>query len=173
IAYVPQRESVDWDYPIRARDVVAMGLYGEIGLLRRVRREHLRRADEALERVGMGELGDRRIGALSGGQQQRVFLARALVQGADLYVMDEPFAGVDATTERALLELMRGLRAAGSTLLCVHHDLGTVPEFFDHVVLLNRRTVAAGPVGEAFTQPHLEACYGRNVRAAGPAADER
>ncbi|MDA1265666.1 MAG: metal ABC transporter ATP-binding protein [Planctomycetota bacterium] len=160
IAYVPQRESVDWEYPISARDVVAMGLYRRLGLFRWVTREAKRAAQEALDRVGMSAFVNRRIGALSGGQQQRVFLARALVQKADLYLMDEPFAGIDATTEQVILDLMRGLRAEGATLACVHHDLATVAEKFDHAVLLNLRVVACGAVSSVFHRENLARCYG-------------
>ena len=160
IAYVPQRESVDWEYPISAREVVAMGLYREMGLFRRVGKEQRMKADEALDRVGMKEYGHTQIGSLSGGQQQRVFLARALVQDADLYLMDEPFAGIDATTEKVILELMQDLRAAGASLVCVHHDLPTVADYFDHLALLNLRVVASGELSEVFNRETLTQCYG-------------
>jgi len=160
VAYVPQRESIDWDYPISAREVVAMGLYGRIGIGKRVRGEHYKKAEEALDRVRMLDCAKNQIGELSGGQQQRVFLARALIQNADLYLMDEPFAGIDATTEKIILELMQELRGAGSTILCVHHDLPTVADYFDHLTLLNLRIVASGPLEEVFTESHLHKCYG-------------
>lgn len=160
IAYVPQRESVDWDYPISAREVVAMGLYREMGLFRRVGKAQRIKADEALDRVGMLEHAEARIGALSGGQQQRVFLARSIVQNADLYVMDEPFAGIDATTEKVILDLMKDLQANGATLVCVHHDLPTVADYFDHLALLNLRVVASGKTAEVFTKETLTQCYG-------------
>ncbi len=160
VAYVPQRESVDWEYPICARDVVAMGLYREMGLFRRVGKAQREKADAALDRVGMVDYGDRQIGQLSGGQQQRVFLARAEVQQADLYVMDEPFAGIDATTEKVILQLMTELRDAGATLLCVHHDLPTVADYFDHLILMNLRVVASGEMHETFTKEKLTQCYG-------------
>lgn len=160
VGYVPQRESVDWDFPIDALDVVTMGLYREIGWCRPVGRSHRQRAMEALERVGVADLAGRQISQLSGGQQQRTFLARALVQDADLYFMDEPFAAVDASTEAAIVELLRDMRAAGKTALVVHHDLQTVPDYFDSVILLNMRVVAHGPVAEVFTPENLQKTYG-------------
>lgn len=160
VGYVPQRESVDWDFPVSALDVVTMGLYREIGWLRRVRKEHTRRAAEAMEQVGIGELAQRQISELSGGQQQRTFLARALVQQADLYLMDEPFAAVDAATEQAIIEVLRTMKQAGKTALVIHHDLQSVPQFFDHVLLLNMRVVAFGPVDQVFTNENLQKTYG-------------
>jgi manganese/zinc/iron transport system ATP- binding protein len=160
VGYVPQRESVDWDFPTSALDVVAMGLYGRIGWFRRPSRHHRETALACLDKVGMKDLAHRQISQLSGGQQQRVFLARALAQDARLYLMDEPFAGVDATTERAILTLLKELRNNGRTVVAVHHDLQTVAEYFDHVVLLNMRLVAAGPVATTFTAEHLQRTYG-------------
>ncbi len=160
VGYVPQRESVDWDYPISALDVVTMGTYGRVGLMRPVRRKHKDEAREALEHVGIGHLGDRQISQLSGGQQQRVFLARALAQDARLYFMDEPFAAVDAATERAIVGLLHELKDQGKTCLVVHHDLSTVSQYFDWVVLLNMRVVKAGPTREVFTRENLHATYG-------------
>lgn len=160
IAYVPQRGSVDWDFPISAHQVVTMGLYGKIGWFRPVTRKYKQLAMQALERVGMADYAKRQISQLSGGQQQRVFLARALAQDADLYLMDEPFAGVDASTERAIVELLRDLRNQGKTALVVHHDLQTVPEYFDDVLLLNMRLVASGSVKQVFTEENLRATYG-------------
>jgi manganese/zinc/iron transport system ATP- binding protein len=160
VGYVPQRTSVDWDFPVSALDVVTMGLYGRIGWCRPVRAVHRRLALAALEKVELAEFASRQISQLSGGQQQRVFLARALVQDADLYLMDEPFAGVDAATERAILTLLGELRAAGKTALVVHHDLQTVAEYFDEVVLLNLRLIAAGPMSEVFTPENLRRTYG-------------
>ena len=160
VGYVPQRGSVDWDFPVNALDVVAMGLYKQIGWFRPVSRRYRRQAMEYLERVGMAEYAKRQISQLSGGQQQRVFLARALAQQADLYLMDEPFVGVDAATERAIVAILQELRAAGKTALVVHHDLQTVPEYFDHVLLLNMRLVATGPVADVFTPENLRATYG-------------
>jgi len=160
VGYVPQRESVDWDFPVSVLDVVTMGLYGRIGWFGRVRRRHREAARRALEQVGIGELADRQISQLSGGQQQRTFLARALVQEADLYLMDEPFAAVDAATEQAIVEILRSMRAAGRTAVVIHHDLHTVPDYFDSVVLLNMRVVAEGPTQQVFTRENLERTYG-------------
>ena len=160
VGYVPQRESVDWDFPVSALDVVAMGTYGRIGWCRPVRRVHRRRALEALEHVGIGHLRDRQISQLSGGQQQRVFLARALAQEASLYFMDEPFAAVDAATERAIVALLKEFKQQGKTCLVVHHDLSTVTQYFDWVILLNLRVVDAGPVGTVFHNENLKKTYG-------------
>lgn len=160
VGYVPQRESVDWEFPVSALDVVAMGLYNEIGWCRPVRNKHRARAMEALRRVGIADLAKRQISQLSGGQQQRTFLARALVQDADLYLMDEPFAAVDAATELAIVEILRDLRRRGKTAIVIHHDLQTVPDYFDHVVLLNMRVVAHGPVQTTFTPENLQKTYG-------------
>lgn len=160
IGYVPQRESVDWDYPISALDVVTMGTYGRIGLFRPVRRVHKEAAMQALEHVGIAHLAKRQISQLSGGQQQRVFLARALAQDARLYFMDEPFAAVDAATERAIVALLHELKEQGKTCLVVHHDLATVTKYYDWVVLLNMRVVAAGPTEEVFTKERLRETYG-------------
>lgn len=160
VGYVPQRESVDWDFPISAVDVVAMGLYGQIGWFLPVRKKHRQAAMQALGRVGIAELAHRQISQLSGGQQQRVFLARALVQNADLYLMDEPFAAVDAATEKAIVDILRDMQRAGKTAVVIHHDLQTVPEYFDYVILLNMRVVAHGPVEEVFTTDNLQKAYG-------------
>lgn len=160
VGYVPQRESVDWDFPVDALDVVTMGLYRRIGWCRPVRKQHRDLAMAALDRVGMADLAGRQISQLSGGQQQRTFLARALVQDADLYFMDEPFAAVDASTEAAIVELLRDMKRQGKTALVVHHDLQTVPEYFDSVLLLNMRVVAHGPVDEVFTPENLQKTYG-------------
>ena len=160
VGYVPQRGSVDWDFPVNALDVVAMGLYRRIGWCRPVSRRYRQQAMEFLERVGMAQYAKRQISQLSGGQQQRVFLARALAQQADLYLMDEPFVGVDAATERAIVTILHELKDAGKTALVVHHDLQTVPEYFDHVLLLNMRLVATGPVSDVFTPENLRATYG-------------
>ncbi len=163
VAYVPQRGSVDWDFPTSVLDVVMMGLYGRLGWFRRPGRAEREAALGALEKVGMADFAGRQISQLSGGQQQRVFLARALVQDAQVYVMDEPFQGVDATTERAIVTLLQELRKAGKTLVVVHHDLQTVPEYFDWVLLLNVRRIAAGPVAEVFTEENLRLTYGGRV----------
>lgn len=166
IAYVPQRASVDWDFPATVLDVVVMGLYRDIGFLRFAGRKHRDRAIDCLRRVGMESFAHRQIGQLSGGQQQRVFLARALAQSADLYIMDEPFAGVDAATERAIISVLKDLNAEGKTIICVHHDLATVREYFDHVLLVNVRKVAEGPVSTAFTSENLQATYGGRLATA-------
>ncbi len=160
IGYVPQRGSVDWQFPTNALDVVTMGTYGRLGWIRRPGRAERARARQSLEQVGLADFADRQISQLSGGQQQRVFLARALAQDADLYIMDEPFAGVDAQTERAIIDLLQTLRNQGKTVVCVHHDLETAPAYFDWLVLLNVRAIAAGPVASTFTADHLRATYG-------------
>ncbi|MEM6678615.1 MAG: metal ABC transporter ATP-binding protein [Pseudomonadota bacterium] len=165
IAYVPQRASVDWDFPTRVIDVVLMGLYRELGMLGRLRGHHRARALAALDRVGMADFADRQIGQLSGGQQQRVFLARALAQGADLYLLDEPFAGVDAATERAIIEVLKTLRAEGRSLVAVHHDLATLGAYFDHALFINVRAMAEGPVAETFSEETLQATYGGRLAA--------
>jgi len=160
VGYVPQRESVDWDFPVSALDVVAMGTYRKLGWLKRVGKRERQLAQHALEQVGIGHLADRQISQLSGGQQQRVFLARALAQDAQLYFMDEPFAAVDAATEQAIVQLLQELNERGKTCLVVHHDLATVAKYFDWVVLLNMRVVASGPTSEIFTSENLEKTYG-------------
>jgi len=170
VGYVPQRGSVDWDFPTSVLDVVMMGRYGRLGWLRRPRREDRELALEALEKVGMARFAERQISQLSGGQQQRTFLARALVQAAQIYFMDEPFQGVDATTERAIVDLLKELRAAGKSVIVVHHDLQTVPEYFDWVMLLNVRRIAAGPVGNVFTEENLRLTYGGRIGLLAPAA---
>ncbi len=166
IAYVPQRASVDWDFPTRVIDVVLMGLSRQLGLLGRIKARHMSRAMDCLQRVGMRDFADRQIGQLSGGQQQRVFLARALAQDADLYLLDEPFAGVDAATEKAIIAVLKSLREAGKTVVAVHHDLATVTDYFDHVFLINTRKVAEGPVAEAFTAETLQSAYGGRLATA-------
>ena len=166
LAYVPQRASVDWDFPTRVIDVVMMGLYRDLGLLRLVRSHHREKAMSALERVGMADFADRQIGQLSGGQQQRVFLARSLAQDADLYLLDEPFAGVDAATERAIVDVLKQLRDEQRTVVCVHHDLSTVDDYFDRVLLINVRKIAEGPVGSVFSEQNLQATYGGRLASA-------
>lgn len=160
VGYVPQREQVDWDFPVNVMDVVLMGRYGRRGWLRRVTKEDHRIAEESLEKVGMLPFRHRQIANLSGGQQQRVFLARALAQQSDLYLMDEPFAGVDATTERAIVTLLQQLQSEGKTILVVHHDLTTAKEYFDHLLLLNMRLVAFGKTEDVFTVEQLQKTYG-------------
>jgi manganese/zinc/iron transport system ATP- binding protein len=163
IAYVPQRGSVDWDFPTTVLDVVMMGSYGGLGWFRRPGAREREAATAALAQVGMEAYADRQISQLSGGQQQRVFLARALVQDARVYLMDEPFQGVDAKTERAIVEVLRELRSAGRTVVVVHHDLETVPEYFEWVLLLNVKRIACGPVAEVFNEENLRAAYGGKV----------
>lgn len=163
VAYVPQRETVDWDFPTSVLDVVMMGRYGDLGWFRRPGAKERKLATEALAKVEMEALADRQISQLSGGQQQRVFLARALVQDARVYLMDEPFQGVDATTERAIVQVLQDLRAQGNTVVAVHHALQTVPEYFDEVMILNVRHIAFGPVEEVFTDENLRSAYGGRV----------
>jgi len=163
VGYVPQRGSVDWDFPTSVLDVVMMGRYGALGWFKRPGTAERTAAFDALDKVGMKSFAERQISQLSGGQQQRVFLARALVQDAQLYFMDEPFQGVDATTERAIVTLLQELRSAGKTVVVVHHDLQTVPEYFDWVTMLNVRRIASGPVSEVFTEQNLRQTYGGKV----------
>ncbi|MCY8310087.1 metal ABC transporter ATP-binding protein [Bacillus vallismortis] len=160
IGYVPQRGSVDWDFPTNALDVVLMGRYGRIGLLKRPKKADVELAQAALEKVGMLDYAKRQISQLSGGQQQRVFLARALCQDADIYFMDEPFAGVDAATERAIMTLLAELKEKGKTVLVVHHDLQTAEDYFDWILLLHLRKIAFGPAENVFTIENLQKTYG-------------
>ena len=171
VGYVPQRESVDWDFPVSALEVVTMGRYGRLGWMRRPGREDRRVAEEALDKVGMGDFAGRQISQLSGGQQQRVFLARALAQDTRIYLMDEPFAGVDATTEQAIIDILMELRALGRTILCVHHDLQTVTRYFDWVIMLNMRVVASGPTAEVFSEENLHKTYGGRLTVLSQAAE--
>lgn len=159
IAYVPQRGSVDWNFPTNALDVVLMGRYADIGWFKRPNKNDKKIAIEALKKVAMEDFSKRQISQLSGGQQQRVFLARALVQDADIYIMDEPFAGVDAKTEKAIINLLKELRSRGKTVVSVHHDLQTVEEYFDWVSLINRTVVKTGPVKEVFTNENIQKTY--------------
>jgi manganese/zinc/iron transport system ATP- binding protein len=165
VAYVPQRDAVDWDFPITVREVVEMGRYPRVGWVRRLRGDDRVVVDEALDRVGMGAFADRQIGRLSGGQRQRVFLARALAEEAPVLLMDEPFAGVDARTEATLLELLRELRAGGRSIVVVHHDLGVVRRAFDWALVLNVRTIASGPVDEALAPEVIARAYGTDAEA--------
>ncbi len=160
IGYVPQRGSIDWDFPVSVREVVLMGTYGNLGWFRRAGREEKMWADECIERVGLEEFRDRQIGQLSGGQQQRTFLARALAQRADIYFMDEPLAGVDAKTEKTIFSLLKELREKGKTIVVVHHDLRTVSQYFDYVILLNVRLISHGPTQSVFTDANLQKTYG-------------
>ena len=160
VGYVPQRESVDWDFPVNVLDVVTMGRYGRLPLVGRPGKEDKEIALACLEKVGMADFSRRQISQLSGGQQQRVFLARALTQDADVYLMDEPFAGVDASTEKAIIALLKDLKGRGKTVMVVHHDLHTVQEYFDWVMLLNTRLVEFGPAAEIFTAENVQKAYG-------------
>ncbi len=164
VAYVPQKGSVDWDFPTTALDVVIMGTYGSLGWIKRPGQKEKKRALEALEKVGMLPFKNRQISQLSGGQQQRIFLARALVQDASIYFMDEPFQGVDATTEKAIINILKELRKAGKTVIVVHHDLQTVPEYFDWVTFLNVKKIATGPVATIFNDDNLTKTYGINYK---------
>lgn len=162
IAYVPQRGSVDWDFPINVMDVVLMGRYGHLGWFKRPKSVELDLARQALAKVGLADLATRHISHLSGGQQQRVFLARALVQDADLYLMDEPFQGVDAQTEKVIIDLLKELRSRNKTVVVVHHDLHTVKTYFDWVTFIKGQVVASGPISQTFTQDNLSKTYGAN-----------
>lgn len=170
VAYVPQRESVDWDFPITVLELVLMGRYGHLGLFRSPRKADRDAAMHYLELVGMESFSHRQISQLSGGQQQRVFIARALLQEADLYFMDEPFAGIDASTEVVIMNLLHRLREKGKTVLVVHHDLSTVQRYFDWIVMLNMRLVSAGPVEQAFSAETLGRTYGKNLQLLGEVA---
>ncbi|PLR78501.1 manganese ABC transporter ATP-binding protein [Bacillus sp. V3-13] len=163
VGYVPQRESVDWDFPTDALDVVTMGRYGHLGWFKRPGIKDKEMALECLDKVGMSQYVNRQISQLSGGQQQRVFLARALVQDADLYFMDEPFVGVDAATEKAIIALLMNLKKQGKTVLVVHHDLNTVKEYFDWIMLLNVKLIGIGPTEELFTKDYLHKTYGGSL----------
>ena len=166
IAYVPQRASVDWDFPVTVIDVVLMGLYRSLGPFRLIGRAQRQVAMECLEEVDMAPLATRQIGQLSGGQQQRVFIARALAQKADLLLLDEPFAGVDAATEKTVITLLKELVGTGGTAIAVHHDLATVPDYFDDVLILNIRRIGSGPVGKVFTDANLADAYDRRLTRA-------
>jgi len=176
VGYVPQRESVDWEFPVTVLDVVLMGTYGRLGWFRRPRRSDREWALECLDQVGLAALADRQIGQLSGGQQQRTFLARALAQQAEIYFMDEPMAGVDAATESVIFDLLQRLRDQGKTVVVVHHDLRTVPKYFDHVVLMNMRLIASGPTSEVFHAENVAKTYGGRLAlldVAGEAIEAR
>ena len=159
LAYVPQRNSVDWDFPTTLFDVVEMGCYGRVGLFKRVNKEEKVKVLKAIEQVGMLEFKDRQISELSGGQQQRTFIARALVQEADIYLMDEPFQGVDSTTEKSIVNILKKLKSEGKTLIIVHHDLQTVPTYFETVTFINKTVIASGKVEKVFTQENIDITY--------------
>lgn len=172
VGYVPQRESVDWDFPVTVMDVALMGTYGKLGLFRRAGKKERHIASEALDKVGMLPYANRQIGNLSGGQQQRVFLARALAQDSDLYFMDEPFAGVDAATEAAIIALLQEMRERGKTVLVVHHDLQSAQEYFDRLILLNMRLVASGKTEDVFTSELLHKTYGGRLTVLSEMAEK-
>ncbi|SFQ02116.1 metal ABC transporter ATP-binding protein [Salibacterium halotolerans] len=172
IGYVPQRGEVDWDFPTNALDVVTMGRYGHVGLFRRPRKQDREVAFQSLKELGMEDYAKRQIRQLSGGQQQRVFLARAMAQDASLYIMDEPFAGIDAKTERAIIELMQKWKQQNKTIIVVHHDLQTAREYFDWMILLNKQVVAQGPTEEVFTKEKLQQAYGGQLAFLQSAASE-
>ena len=159
LAYVPQRNSVDWDFPTTLFDVVEMGCYGRVGLFKRVNKEEKVKVLKAIEQVGMLDFKNRQISELSGGQQQRTFIARALVQEADIYLMDEPFQGVDSTTEKSIVNILKKLKSEGKTLIIVHHDLQTVPTYFESVTFINKTVIASGKVKEVFTQENIDKTY--------------
>ncbi|MEI4771252.1 metal ABC transporter ATP-binding protein [Psychrobacillus sp. FJAT-51614] len=160
VGYVPQRNAVDWDFPTNALDVVLMGRYGHIGMIKKPSSKDKQIAMDCLKNVGMEAFADKSIGQLSGGQQQRVFLARALAQQADVYFMDEPFVGVDAATERTIIAILKDLKSQGKSVFVVHHDLQTAPEYFDWIVLLNQSIIASGPTEQTFTKDNLQDAYG-------------
>jgi manganese/zinc/iron transport system ATP- binding protein len=171
ISYVPQRESVDWDFPASVLDVVLMGRYGKLGLFKRPRKADRDVAMDCLKKVGMEAFAGRQISQLSGGQQQRTFIARALAQQADLYFMDEPFSGVDAATEKTIINLLRTMTQTQRTVIVVHHDLQSVSQYFDWVILLNTRLVAYGPTRTTFTQKNLQETYGGKLTILADVAD--
>lgn len=171
VGYVPQRESVDWDFPVSVLDVVTMGTYRELGWFKWVKKPQKERAMQAMEKVGIAHLAKRQISELSGGQQQRVFLARALAQDAQIYFMDEPFAAVDAATEEAIVSVLQELNKQGKTCLVVHHDLSTVARYFDWLILLNLRVVDSGPIDKVFTKENLEKTYGGSLSILNDAAE--
>jgi len=160
IVYVPQRTAVDWDFPMTVRDVVKQGRFGSIGWFKRLTKTEDQRVDEALNMVGIKDLEARQIGELSGGQQQRTFLARALAQDGDVYLMDEPFQGVDAATEKAIVSVIHNLRDAGHAVVIVHHDLSTIREYFDTILLINKTVIAQGNIDDVFTAENLQRAYG-------------
>lgn len=172
IGYIPQKESVDWDFPVTVFDVVLMGRYGHLGWFGRIRKEDRTKANECLEQVNMLAYADRPIGNLSGGQQQRVFLARALAQESAVYLMDEPFAGVDAVTEKTMISILQEMKNAGKTLMVVHHDLASAREYFDQLLLLNMRKVAYGPAPEVYTHELLQKTYGGKLAVLSEMATE-
>lgn len=172
VSYVPQRESVDWDFPISAMEVVSMGRYTSKNLFGKLKKKDKDAALQALEKVKLLEYKDRQISQLSGGQQQRVFIARSLAQEADLYILDEPFAGVDAASEAAIFELLSEMKSDGKNVVVVHHDLQSAAKFFEFIIMLNTRCVAAGPTSEVFTEENLEKTYGGQLNILSRIGDQ-
>lgn len=173
VAYVPQSEDIDWNFPVLVEDVVMMGRYGHMNMMRRAKARDHEAVATALARVGMADFRKRQIGELSGGQKKRVFLARALAQDGRVILLDEPFTGVDVNTEHAIIELLRSLRDEGRVMLVSTHNLGTVPEFCDRAVLLDRTVLAYGPIRETFTQENLERTFGGVLAQVAPDARAR
>lgn len=163
IAYVPQKETVDWDFPITVFDLVLMGAYKRAGLFRWISRCEKRRAQECIEAVGLKGFENRQISQLSGGQQQRAFIARALLQEAEIYFMDEPFAGVDIATEKVIFQVLKKIQKQGKTVFVVHHDLHTVASYFDWAIILNVKLIASGPIEKVLTTQNLDLAYGRSL----------
>lgn len=163
VAYVPQRETVDWDFPISVRELVLMGRYKKLGLFSRSQKRDRQDAEAYMEKVGLLPFADQQIGQLSGGQQQRAFIARALMQEADLYFLDEPFSGIDAVTEQVIVHLLRELREAGKTIFVVHHDLNTVAAYFDWLILLHNKLIACGPAAKEWNQDNIQKTFGKNI----------
>jgi manganese/zinc/iron transport system ATP- binding protein len=172
VSYIPQRQTIDWDFPATVEEVVMMGRFPHLGLFRRIGKEDRRLVKEALEQVSMSEFAQRQISQLSGGQQQRVFLARALAQQADLYLLDEPFVGVDASTEQSIINLLRNMREAGKTIVVVHHDLHTAPEYFNYLVLVNASLIACGPTKDVFTDELLRSTYSGKLTVLSQVGDQ-
>ena len=164
VAYVPQKDEVDWSFPATVMDIVLMGRYPHKKLLQRISNDDKKIALESMEKLGITEFRDRQIGALSGGQQQRVFLARAICQGADMFFLDEPFVGVDMTTEHKIIEILKELASEGKTILVVHHDLSTVDNYFDKVILINQRLIAYGDTTETFTRDNIARTYAAQMK---------
>lgn len=171
VSYVPQRESVDWDFPTTVEDVVLMGRYAKLGVFEKIKLADREAANDALQKTGLIDLKNRQISELSGGQQQRVFLARALAQDADIYFMDEPFAGVDMATEKSIIEILKSMKAKGKTVLVVHHDLASVSDYFDWLILINMRLLACGPTNEVFTKEKLDEMYGGRLNILSKAGE--
>lgn len=172
VSYIPQRQTIDWDFPATVEEVVMMGRFPHLGLFRRIGKDDRRLVKEALEQVNMSEFAQRQISQLSGGQQQRVFLARALAQQAELYLLDEPFVGVDASTEQSIVNLLRNMREAGKTIVVVHHDLHTAPDYFNYLVLINASLIACGPTSEVFTDDLLRSTYSGKLTVLSQVGDQ-